>query len=123
MVLAFSNLVLFFHAFFFAFALFPLFLACVLHRRLAPLDVRNCEASRDEDRLYILSKIQNRMDVDHFNEELRNTIKGIAFSWMRGENKRLRSEISKHSSETDALRSEISNLKLRSTQIPGSLSS
>ena len=78
------------------------------------LDLRKCKTYRKEDKDAILSKIENRTDVDHFNEGLRNTLKGIALSWIREENKRL---INSLMSENSRLRSENSDLRWQVTAL------
>ena len=60
--------------------------------KIDELDVRKCEASRPEDKDYILWKIKRNTTVELFNEELRRIIGGIAFRWMRKEMIDLRAE-------------------------------
>ena len=61
--------------------------------KIEEIDVRNCQASRQEDKDHILWKIERDTTVELFNEELRRIIGGIAFRWMRKEMIGLNSEI------------------------------
>ena len=60
--------------------------------KIEKLDVEDCEASRQQDKDYILEKIKKDTTVKLFNEELRRIIGGIAFRWTQAENIRLKSE-------------------------------
>ena len=66
--------------------------------KIQNLDVQHCDASRQEDKEYILEKVKKSTTIELFNEELRRIIGGIAFQWMGNqarEIKQLKSEISK----------------------------
>ena len=61
--------------------------ALAKHSKVAAnIDIRKCQASRVEDKEYILSKVD---DIDLFNKELRemllNSETGLFAEWMAGE--------------------------------------
>ena len=75
--------------------------------KIEELDVRNCEASRQEDKDEILRKIERTTTVELFNEELHRIIGGIAFRWMGKQAKTIKQK----DEENTRLKSEISRLK------------
>ena len=61
--------------------------------KVETLDVRECGASRPEDKQFILDKIEKYTTIDAFNTDLRVLVGGIAFRWLREENHRLTKEL------------------------------
>jgi hypothetical protein len=51
--------------------------------KMENLDVRQCNASRAEDKAHILKKIESYTSIEKFNTDVRLQVYGIAFHWMR----------------------------------------
>jgi len=73
------------------------------HSKIEVLDVRECRASRDEDKDFILEKIEKYTSIDAFNDDLHKLVAGITFRWMhesqlllREQNEKLKLELERY---------------------------